>query len=74
MLGRLRMSIEECKKAYMDLSKIAFTKKNIASQIVGKATVGAQFKTEPLEMAIRSIIGDKWDTMLLRDDRNECKT
>jgi hypothetical protein len=73
MLGRLRMSIEECKKAYMDLSEEAFTKKNIISQAKEKLMVGPQFKTRPLETAIKSIIGDKWETTLLKDDRSDCR-
>jgi hypothetical protein len=72
MLGRLRMSIEECKKAYMDLSVETFTKKNIISQAVEMVTVGPRFKTGPLETAIKSIIGSKWETTLLKDDSRDC--
>lgn len=76
MLGRLRMSVEQCKKAYINLAEDAFTKKNLISQIKEKASIGPQFKTKPLENAIRTIIGaahENWKEALLQDKRPECK-
>ncbi|EXA53703.1 hypothetical protein FOVG_01433 [Fusarium oxysporum f. sp. pisi HDV247] len=73
MLGRLRLSIPECKKAYMDLSEKAFTPKNFISRQIGVATVRSKFWAEPLEDAIKSLIGDDWESKLLRDDDPVCK-
>lgn len=73
MLGRLRMSIADCKKAYMDLAEEAFTPKNFIGQLIGKVAVGPEFETAPLENAIKRIIGKDWQTMLLKEDGPACK-
>lgn len=73
MLGRLRMSIAECKQAYMDLAEEAFTPKNFFMQKVATATVGPKFQTKPLEDAIKRIIGDNWQSTLLKEDDTRCK-
>ncbi|KAI1178341.1 acyl transferase/acyl hydrolase/lysophospholipase [Nemania sp. FL0916] len=73
MLGRLRMSVEDCKEAYMSLGRRAFTPVNFVKRITGKATVGPQFQTEPLENAIKEIIGDDWETKLLKEDDPQCR-
>jgi hypothetical protein len=73
MLGRLRLSIEACKKAYIDLAKKAFTPKNWASSAVATVTLGAKFKTAPLEESIKSLIGDDANSKLLKDDDPACK-
>jgi hypothetical protein len=73
MLGRLRMSIADCKAAYKDLAEEAFTPKNFIMQLKEKVAVGPKFKTAPLEAAIRRIIGEDWQTMLLKEDDPACK-
>ncbi|KAI9667893.1 MAG: hypothetical protein M1821_000713 [Bathelium mastoideum] len=73
MLGRLRMSIAECKNAYMDLAEKAFTPRNYFRQKAATVTVGSKFQTKPLEDAIKHIIGDNWQSMLLKEDDPECK-
>jgi hypothetical protein len=73
MLGRLRMSISDCKEAYTKLSKQAFTKKNVITRGLEKVRVGPQFETEPLENAIKDIIGPSWRTSLMKEDEPECK-
>ena len=68
------MSLQDCKKAYIDLSQKAFTKKNILSQAREKVTVGSKFKTQPLEDAVKLIIGKEWQETLLKEDKDDCKT
>ncbi|SPJ72134.1 uncharacterized protein FTOL_01862 [Fusarium torulosum] len=64
ILGRLRLSIPECKKAYLDLSEKAFTPKNFISRKIRVATIRSKFKTEPLEDTIKSLIGNDWESLL----------
>jgi hypothetical protein len=73
MLGRLRMSVKDCKAAYINLSERAFTKKNFLGRVTGKFTVGPRFETRPLEDAIKTIIGDEWATMLLKEVDIGCR-
>lgn len=73
MLGRLRLSIEECKNAYTNLARNAFTPKNWASSTAAKVTLGPKFKTAPLEEAIKSLIGDNADAELLKENNPACK-
>lgn len=72
MLGRLRMPLEKAIEAYMTLSESAFTEKNFAKRAMG-GPLGAKFKTESLENAIKAIIGEDCETMLLKDT-DECRT
>lgn len=55
MLGRLRMSVEECLAAYQTISLDAFTKKNIASRVAG-GVLGPKFNTTPLTASIQQVI------------------
>lgn len=73
MLGRLRMPIQKCKEAYLNLATEAFTPKNFVSRAMGASKLGPKYKTAPLEAKIKSIIGAEWETMLLRDDDPQCK-
>ncbi|KAH6879001.1 acyl transferase/acyl hydrolase/lysophospholipase [Alternaria rosae] len=73
MLGRLRLSIEECKNAYTNLARNAFTPKNWASSTAAKVTLGPKFKTAPLEEAIKSLIGDNANSELLKENDPVCK-
>lgn len=72
MLGRLRMSVADCKKAYMELKEEAFTPNNLVPKIPGTTAVGPQFKREPLEVTIKRIIGDDWQSLLLKEDYPQC--
>jgi hypothetical protein len=72
MLGRLRMPLNQAIEAYMKLSESAFTEKNFAKRAMG-GPLGAKFKTEALEDAIKTIIGEECETMLLKD-ADECRT
>ncbi|KAB8216454.1 acyl transferase/acyl hydrolase/lysophospholipase [Aspergillus novoparasiticus] len=74
MLGRLRMSIEDCIAAYENLADRAFTEQNFLNLVKGKITLGPRFKTQPLEDAIKTIIGDTWETDLLYESgRPRCQ-
>jgi len=67
------MSIAQCKKAYIELSAKAFTEKNLLVKAKEKVMLGPKFKTKSLEDAIKSIIGDEWETKLLKDDDPQCR-
>ncbi|PMD43710.1 FabD/lysophospholipase-like protein [Hyaloscypha variabilis F] len=80
MLGRLRMPLDKCKEAYMNLSQRAFTPKNIVSKTIGGPFVGPKFKVEPLEQAIREILEAAGpilnvdpDEALLYEENGPCK-
>lgn len=74
MLGRLKMSISDCKEAYLKFSEQAFTSKNLIAKARGKLSVGPRFETSPLEAAIKDLIGNDWQTKLLKDnDVSACK-
>ena len=80
MLGRLHMSLAQCKKAYLELAGAAFTPKNRFMQVVEKVNVGPQYKSKPLEDAIKSTIAKAKDHVktdpenaLLKEDNCSCK-
>ena len=69
MLGRLRMSVEDCITAYMSLSQRAFSKMNILQRVRhGKiAPTDAHYDTRTLEEAIVTIIKE---SLALEDPRS----
>lgn len=78
MLGRLKMPLSGCIKAYMDMSKKAFTQRNLIDRVKAKVTLGPNFKTETLEEAIKDIIrksngGMDPEAARLAAPKNECK-
>lgn len=75
MLGRLKMGIDECIKAYAELSDIVFQKKHHRVNIF-KGTVRGRFSSPELEAAIKKIIRDNGfsEDDLLQDKPNApCK-
>jgi hypothetical protein len=74
------MSLKDCKTAYMELSKKAFTKSNIIKSATRAPGLGPKFETKPLEEAIHDII-EKWrehlgigtDEALLKEEDGACK-
>jgi patatin-like phospholipase/acyl hydrolase len=74
MLGRLRMTIKECRDAYMSLSKEAFQAKNLIIRPgwswPWRARLQARFDTAALERGIRELIV----TALRNDPNNESKS
>jgi hypothetical protein len=75
MLGRLKMPLKDCIQAYKDLSRHAFTNRNLISRASAKATLGPKFNKGPLESAIKSVIqswlGDPEEALLWAED-NPC--
>lgn len=78
MLGRLRMTLKDCREAYEELSMKAFTplysKMNIIANGMGFWRAGATFDVDKLEQAIRAVIsshsgncGDKPEKALLQE-------
>lgn len=74
VLGRLRMTIEECRNAYLTLSKEAFQVKNFIAKpslkLPWNTKLKARFDTDALERGIRQIIV----TALRKDPSNENKS
>jgi len=56
MLGRLKMSLKDCIQAYKELSGDIFTKRNFASRVVAKGTLGPIFNEKPFEAAIKAVV------------------
>ncbi|PQE20346.1 acyl transferase acyl hydrolase lysophospholipase protein [Rutstroemia sp. NJR-2017a BBW] len=73
MLGRLRMSVKECKEWYMKLAKDAFTpiysSFNRVGKLLGKIQAKPAFNEKKLEDAILSIIL----SALQRDVKNQLR-
>ncbi len=79
MLGRLRMSIDQCEEVYVALSEKIFTPRRAAGDVVGRVLdfVDAQgrFSTEALETCIKSIIkneGFSEDELFYTRDEDTC--
>lgn len=62
------MPLSQAIDSYKRLSGKAFTKHNILSRSGHKITLGAKFKTKPLENAIHEMIGDDSSTKLLKEE------
>lgn len=86
MLGRLKMSVDECIEEYMDLSKEIFDPKDrqiipipIKLQLRGGGShvhARARYKAEKLEKAIKKVIkkaGLQEDDLLKAPTEGECK-
>lgn len=80
MLGRLRMSLDECETAYLDLSRKIFTpahhQANIPGRLYDFLQANGKFDSKPLEECIKTILRDHNlpETELLKeDDQDACK-
>lgn len=78
MLGRLRMTLEECQTAYLKLSERIFNPRRAKFNVVGRAKdfllVNGKFDWMELEEAIKEIIGYKLpESTLLQDLDPQCK-
>jgi patatin-like phospholipase/acyl hydrolase len=80
MLGRLRMSIAECKNAYLSLSRAVFTpvrsKANVPGKTLDFLKANGKFDHEVLEKCITQILNDKGhskETLLSDNDEDACK-
>ena len=86
MLGRLRMSLQECKRAYLELSATIFLPKrgtwNIGRRTVDFLQADGRFDSEVFEAAIKATIRDHSigmaadstsENILLEDADSSCK-
>lgn len=60
MLGRLRMSVADCIKAYKDLSQNVFTPRHRIGNVAGKTVdflkAKGKFRSEPLEECVKQML------------------
>lgn len=80
MLGRLRMSIDECEEVYVKLTQKIFVPKRSGTNIIGRGIdfVNAQgkFSSEVLEAGIKDIVKSKGfseDELFFHQVDDECK-
>jgi hypothetical protein len=78
MLGRLRMSLDECEKAYLTLSKKIFTPRRSSFQWFGRGMdflqANGRFDARILEIAMKECIGNYTDTeALFKNPGSPCK-
>jgi hypothetical protein len=79
MLGRLRMSLDECQDAYLRLSERIFNPKrhhtNLPGQIKDYLLADGRFDSTELEGAIKDTITDRGlpENELLKDPASPCK-
>ena len=74
MLGRLKMSIDECINAYLQLSDRIFQKKRHRVTVKGK--IQGRFDSDELERAVKEVIKGQGlqEDALLKDTPNaSCK-
>ncbi|KXX75712.1 Kinesin light chain [Madurella mycetomatis] len=73
MLGRLRMTVDECIDAYTSLSDKVFEKKSHRINIKGK--LQGRFDTDELEQAVKQILAARGlgEDALLKDSDFSCK-
>ncbi len=74
MLGRLKMSIDECVDAYLSLSDRIFQKKR--HRVTIKGNVQGRFDSEELERAVKEVVtaqGLQEDALLKDASGDACK-
>ena len=74
MLGRLKMSIEECIDAYLSLSDRIFEKKK--HRVTTKGNIQGRFDSEELARAVKEVVtrqGLQEDALLKAAPDNACK-
>lgn len=74
MLGRLRMSVDDCIHAYLSLSQRVFRRRNSPATMTGR--IQGRFDSNELEGAIKQIIvaaGFPQDALLQESEDNKCK-
>ncbi|RPA79808.1 FabD/lysophospholipase-like protein [Ascobolus immersus RN42] len=80
MLGRLRMSIDECEDAYLQLSRRIFTPArkdvDVAGRVYDFLKANGKFDAKPLEEIVKHLLierGLSEDELLLDKDEDSCK-
>jgi hypothetical protein len=56
MLGRLRMSIDQCEEAYMKFSEDIFTSPNAIAKAYNLVNANGRFSTQALETNVKELI------------------
>lgn len=75
MLGRLRMSVDECIDAYSNLTRHIFSpvhsKANLPGRAIAKFKAEGKFESEPLESHVKRILRERGcsEVELLKDER-----
>lgn len=75
MLGRLRMSVEECIEAYIKLSERVFQQKHV-SPVTIKGKMKARYSSEELQNAVQEVIQERGldkDALLKDTTPQACK-
>jgi predicted acylesterase/phospholipase RssA len=74
MLGRLRMTVQECIKTFYSIAEKAFSV-SLLSKAWGLVTEGARYDEKILEKAIKAVIKEKLgdENAPMRSAGNECK-
>ncbi|KAL9616188.1 MAG: hypothetical protein Q9160_008919 [Pyrenula sp. 1 TL-2023] len=79
MLGRLRMSVEECEAAYLSMSERIFNPRRGAANFVGRAhdawNLEGRFDSNELKASVLEILAEHgfWSEELLQDPYSKCK-
>lgn len=80
MLGRLRMSLDDCQDAYLNLSERIFqpvrSSANVAGRLVDFVQANGKFDASRLEECVKQILkdqGKKESELLKEDDTDTCK-
>jgi len=80
MLGRLRMSIDECEEVYVELSQKIFaphrSKANIVGQGLDFVNARGKFSSEALQASIKDVVKSKGfseDQLFYNQDNGRCK-
>ena len=74
MLGRLRMSVDDCIEAYLSLSDRIFQKKR--HRVTMKGNIQGRFDSEELARVVKEVIkgqGLEEDALLKEGPEAECK-
>ncbi len=74
MLGRLKLSIDECVVAYLSLSDRVFEKKR--HRVTVRGSIQGRFDSKELELAVKEVItkqGLDKDALLKDVSENTCK-
>ena len=74
MLGRLKMSVDECIDAYLSLSDRVFQKKR--HRVTIKGSIQGRFDSEELEQAVKEVVtaqGLQEDALLKDASDDACK-
>jgi patatin-like phospholipase/acyl hydrolase len=74
MLGRLRMTTQECRIAYEEIMPSVFTKRQHRSTLTGQ--LQGRFDSDALEKAIRTLLRNNgiMEEELLKSTESTCKT